>query len=221
MHDAQGELLTLLIVLELTGTFVFGLNGALTAMKAENLDLVGVVVLGTTTALGGGIARDILIGALPPAALSDWRYLTVAVASAAVAFVAGSSLKRVVSLIDLFDAAGLGLFCVTGTAVAFASGLGPLQSTALGAVTAVGGGTIRDVVIRRVPTVLTSGLYAVPALIGAAMFAVALEFDFHTDTVALAAALVCFAIRVAGLRYRLNVPSAHLRDGVDDDDPGS
>jgi uncharacterized membrane protein YeiH len=202
------EASTLLLVLELTGAFVFGLNGALTAMGAERLDLVGVVVLGTMTALGGGIARDILIGELPPATFRDWRYLAVALASSAMAFLAGRYLRRVMRAINLFDAAGLSLFCVTGTSVAFAHGLGPFQSTILGAITAVGGGTIRDVVIRRVPAVLTSGLYAVPALAGATITAVALQNGAYSTPIALAAAFVCFAIRLAGLHYDLNVPLA-------------
>jgi uncharacterized membrane protein YeiH len=212
--------LTLLIALELTGTFVFGLNGALTAMEAEQLDLVGVVVLGAITALGGGIVRDILIGALPPATFRDWRYLAVALGSAGVAFLAQRYLTRVMRSINLFDAAGLSLFCVTGTAVAFAHGLGPFQSTILGAITAVGGGTIRDVTIRRVPTVLTSGLYAVPALVGAAITAVALDFHFYSASLALAAAFVCFAIRLVGLRYNLNVPIARPRKEGDTKDKG-
>jgi len=211
---------TLLIVLDLTGTSVFGLNGALTAMEAEQLDLVGVVTLGMITALGGGIVRDILIGSLPPATFRDWRYLAVAAASAVVAFLSRRFLRRLGHLINLFDAAGLSLFCVTGAAKAFAHGLGPLQSTILGAVTGVGGGTIRDVVIRRVPTVLTSGLYAVPALVGAAITAVALNFDFYGTAVALAAAFVCFAIRLAGLRYNLNVPAAHPRRDGNTEDKG-
>jgi uncharacterized membrane protein YeiH len=213
---------TLLIILELTGTFVFGLNGALTAMDAEQLDLVGVVVLGMLTALGGGIIRDILIGALPPATFRDWRYLAVALASAVVAFVAGRYLTRVMRSINLFDAAGLSLFCVTGTSVAFAHGFGPFQATILGAITAVGGGTIRDVIIRRVPTVLTSGLYAVPALAGAAIIAVALDLGIYSTAVALAAAIVCFAIRLAGLRFDLNVPLARPRnnkEATEDLDP--
>lgn len=208
---------TLLIVLELSGTFVFGLNGALTAMEAEQLDLVGVIVLGTFTALGGGIIRDILIGALPPATFRDWRYLAVALGSAVVAFVAHRCLARVMRTISLFDAAGLSLFCVTGTAVAFAHGLGPFQAAILGSITAVGGGTIRDIIIHRVPTVLTSGLYAVPALVGAAITAVALDSHFYNTPVALAAALVCFAIRLAGLRYNLNLPVARPRNQRDTD----
>ena len=189
-------------------------------MKAERLDLVGVVVLGMMTALGGGIVRDILLGALPPATFRDWRYPDRRLGQRGGGFPCGQVLDAVSRAIDVFDAAGLSLFCVTGTAVAFAHGLGPFQSTILGAITAVGGGTIRDVVIRRVPTVLTSGLYAVPALVGAAITAIALDFHFYSTAVALAAAFVCFAIRLAGLRYNLNVPTAHLRDEGDDEDNG-
>ena len=199
---------TLLLVLDLTGTFAFGLNGALTAMRAENLDLVGVVTLGMVTALGGGIIRDILIGSLPPVTFSDWRYLVVAAASAVVAFVARGFLTQGNRWINLFDAAGLSLFCVTGASVASKHGIGPFQATILGAITGVGGGTLRDVVIRRVPTVLTSGLYAVPALAGAAITAIAWELDRDSTLTALAAAAVCFAIRLAGLRYNLNLPTS-------------
>ena len=201
---------TLLLVLELIGTFVFGLNGALTAMEAQRLDLVGVTVLGTMTALGGGIVRDILIGATPPATFRDWRYLAVALASAVVAFFGRRFLRRVARSINLFDAAGLSLFCVTGTVVAYAHGLGPFQSAILGTITGVGGGTIRDITIRRVPTVLTSGLYAIPALVGAAITAVALNFHSYNTGVALAAAIVCFIIRLLGLHFNLNAPIAHL-----------
>ena len=211
---------TILLVLELTGTFVFGVNGALTAMEAERLDLVGVTVLGTITALGGGIIRDVLIGATPPATFRDWRYLVVALASAVVAFVGRRFLHRVVRSINLLDAAGLSLFCVTGTVVAFGHGLGPFQSTILGAITGVGGGTIRDITIRRIPTVLTSGLYAIPALVGAAITAVALNFHAYDTGVAIGAAVVCFVIRLAGLHFNLNVPiadpSGHERAPDDD-----
>ena len=218
----MGPGLTLLLVLELTGTFVFGLNGALTAMEAEELDLVGVVVLGTMTALGGGILRDILIGELPPASFNDWRYLAMATLSSVLAFLGvrflTRPLPRALRLINVFDAAGLSLFCVTGTTVALAAGLGPFQATLLGATTAVGGGTIRDVVVRRVPTVLTSGLYAVPALVGAALTAAAFTAGFHTDVAAVAAAFTCFAIRLAGVRWDLHLPRTRMEGDRDSDD---
>jgi uncharacterized membrane protein YeiH len=209
---------TLQLVLELSGTFVFGLNGALTAMEAENLDIVGVVVLALITALGGGIIRDVLIGSLPPAAFRDWRYLAVGGGAGIAAFGARQLWLRVQRSITVFDAAGLALFCVTGTTTAFAAHLGPFQSVVLGTITGVGGGTIRDVVIRRVPTVLSSGLYAIPAACGATLTALALSFHFYSGTIAIVAAAVCFAIRMLGVRFNLNVPVSHPRAAAD---PGS
>lgn len=198
---------TLQLALDLAGTFVFGLNGALTAMEAENLDIVGVVALAVITALGGGIIRDVLIGSLPPAAFRDWRYLAVGGGAGVAAFVAHQLWLRVQASITLFDAAGLALFCVTGTTTAFAAHLGPFQSVILGTITGVGGGTARDIVIRRVPTVLSSGLYAIPAACGATLTAVALALHFYSDTVAVLAAALCFSIRMVGVRFNLNAPT--------------
>ncbi len=200
---------TLQLALDLSGTFVFGLNGALTAMEAENLDIVGVVVLAVITALGGGIIRDVLIGSLPPAAFRDWRYLAVGGGAGIAAFFARQLWLRVQRSITIFDAAGLALFCVTGTTTAFAAHLGPFQSVVLGTVTGVGGGTIRDVAIRRVPTVLSSGLYAIPAACGATLTALALEYHFYSGAIAVAAAAVCFTIRMLGVHFNLNVPASH------------
>ncbi len=204
----MGSGVTLQLVLDLSGTFVFGLNGALTAMDAENLDIVGVVTLGVITALGGGIVRDVLTGSLPPAAFRDWRYLVVALAAGVVAFVARGLWRRIPGWINVFDAAGLALFCVAGTVTAFAAHLAPFQSAILGTITGVGGGTIRDIVIRRVPTVLTSGLYAIPAACGATLTAIALDFHFYGNPIAIAAAALCFAIRMVGVRFKLNAPSS-------------
>src|SRR3954453_5004061 len=145
-----------LLALDLAGTFAFAVNGALTALRGTRLDIVGVVTLGMITALGGGILRDVLIDSLPPATFDDWRYLAVAAAGGLVAFVFGRRLERLNTPITVLDAAGLSLFAVTGAAKALSAGLGPAQAAILGAITAVGGGTLRDVRIRRIPFVLTS-----------------------------------------------------------------
>jgi len=198
----------LLLALDLAGTFAFALNGALTGMKAAKLDIVGIVTLGMITALGGGILRDILIGALPPATFNSWPYLAVAAGGALIAFFLSQQLRRYPLQIELFDAAGLSLFCVTGATKPLAYGLAAVPAVILGAVTAVGGGTIRDVLVRRVPTVLTSGLYAIPALVGAAIAVTTVRTGTYGVPAALGAASACFLIRLAGLRYNINAPLA-------------
>ncbi|PPK97702.1 putative membrane protein YeiH [Kineococcus xinjiangensis] len=210
----------LLLVLELAGIFAFALDGALTAMRAAHLDLLGVIALGMVTALGGGTLRDVLLGNLPPANLQDWRLLFTATCGALVAFYGHRLLSRLSRPILLFDTAGLSLFCVTGAGVALASGAGPGQAVLLGAITAVGGGTLRDVLVRRVPTVLTAtgGLYAVPALLGAAIAVAGTELDLPGLPVALAGAGVCAAVRLLGVRYDWHAPRARLRapDALDE-----
>ncbi len=198
----------LLLALDLSGTFVFAVNGALTGLRAARLDIVGMVTLGMVTAVGGGITRDVLIGAMPPAAFRYWPYLAVAIGGALLAFFYSRALRRFALPIDILDAAGLSLFCVTGATKSLQYGLGVVPAVILGAVTGVGGGTIRDVLVRRVPTVLTSGLYAIPALVGAAIAVAAVRAGVYGVPAALGAALACFLIRAAGIRYNLNAPLA-------------
>jgi uncharacterized membrane protein YeiH len=198
----------LLLALDLAGTFAFALNGAITAVEEAKLDIVGILTLGMVTALGGGILRDILINALPPATFSSWPYLAVAAGGALIAFFLSRQLRRFTLTILLLDAAGLSLFCVTGATKSLDYGLGAGQAVILGAVTAVGGGTIRDVLVRRVPTILTSGLYAIPALVGAAIAVTASRTGIYGVPAALGAALACFLIRLAGIRFNINAPIA-------------
>lgn len=196
----------LLLVLDLAGTFAFALNGALTAVRTVQLDIVGVLTLGTVTAIGGGILRDLLLGAVPPATFRDWRYLTVAALGALLAFFLARLLLRGEKMITVLDAAGLSLFAVTGALKALDYGLGPGQAIILGAMTAVGGGTVRDVLLGQVPAVLHSGLYAIPAAAGAAAVVLAAELGARGVLTAVGAALLCFAIRMLGVRFDLNAP---------------
>jgi uncharacterized membrane protein YeiH len=196
----------LYLALDLTGTFAFALNGALTAVRVARLDIVGVVTLGMITAIGGGIIRDILLGALPPATFSDWRYLTVAASGSLVAFLFGRSLDRLAMPILVLDAAGLSLFAVSGALKGLGFGVGAAQAVILGAVTGVGGGTVRDVLIREVPAVLTSGLYAIPALVGAFLVVGGDRIGAPDLPAAVVAAGVCFAIRMIGVHYGIDAP---------------
>lgn len=197
---------TALLVLDLVGTFAFALNGALTALRTTRLDIVGVVTLGMITALAGGTVRDVLLDSLPPATFLDWRYLAVAAGGGLIAFAAGRSLDRLNTPITVLDAAGLGLFAVTGASKAIELGFGPAQAVIVGAITAVGGGTLRDVLIRRIPFVLTSELYAIPALVGATVLVVLSRFDAAVSFAAVIGAALCFALRMVGVRFGLNAP---------------
>ena len=198
---------SVLLALDLTGTFAFALNGALTAVRVARLDIVGVVSLGMITALGGGIIRDVLLDSLPPATFVDWRYLAVAAGGGLIAFVFGRHLDRLTTPITVLDAAGLSLFAVTGAAKALDLGLGPAQAVILGAITGVGGGTLRDVLVRQIPSVLSSGLYAIPALVGATATVVVTLLDVDGLPTAVGAAALCFGIRMVGVHYRLNAPT--------------
>lgn len=196
----------LLLALDLSGTFVFGLNGALTAVRGARLDIVGVITLGMVTALGGGIIRDVLLGDAPPATFRDWRYLAVAAGGALVAFVFARRLGRLAGSIEVLDAVGLGVFAVTGAAKALEFGLGPAQAVILGTITGVGGGTLRDVLIGRVPTVLREGLYAIPAFVAAALTVIAGLTGIYGLPAAVVATAACILIRLLGLHFDLNAP---------------
>src|SRR3954470_12339301 len=195
----------LILVLNLAGTFVFGLSGGLAAVRAK-LDLFGVVVLAAVIGLAGGITRDVLIGT-PPATFRDWRYLAAAAAAGVVCFFAGRALERAERSVMIFDALGLGLFAVTGATKALQFGLGPVQAILLGTITGVGGGMLRDVLLRQVPTVLREGLYAIPALLGATVLVLAQEAGSTNPVFPVLGVLVCVAVRLFGLRYGVSVPT--------------
>ena len=197
---------SLLLALDLTGTFAFALNGALTAVRSARLDIIGVLTLGVVTALGGGIIRDVMIDYLPPATFRDWGYLAVAAAGSLIAFAFARRLDRLSVPILVLDAAGLSLFAVTGASKALSMGLGVAPAAILGAVTGVGGGTLRDVMLQRIPTVLRSELYAIPALVAATITVLTIRTGTYGIPAAMGAAAACFGIRMLGVRFGLNAP---------------
>jgi uncharacterized membrane protein YeiH len=199
---------TLLLVLDLVGTFVFALSGATAGVK-HRLDLFGVLVLSFAAGNAGGIARDLLIGAVPPAAISDWRYLAVSLLAGIVTFWRPSAIDRLRSPVLLFDAAGLGLFAVAGTEKALAFGLSSVMAALLGMVTGIGGGMTRDVLLAEIPIVLLADLYAVAALAGAAVVVIGAAFRLPSTAVTIAGALLCFGLRFMAIRRGWHLPVAH------------
>lgn len=195
----------LLVTLDMVGIFVFAISGGLVAVR-KGLDIFGVLVLAWTTGLGGGFLRDVLIGAVPPAALVDWRYLMVPVAAGLVTFYFHPALGRMERLVNVFDAAGLGLFCVTGALKALDFGLGPVPAALMGMLTGIGGGVARDLLAGRVPVVLRSEIYATPALVGAAVAVAGESSGLSTFAYAIPAVVLCTGWRLLALRKGWEAP---------------
>lgn len=195
----------LLVIFDLLGIFVFAIAGALVGVRKE-FDVFGVLVLAGTTGLGGGFLRDVLIGAAPPAALSDWRYLTVPVAAGLMTFAFHGVVSRMERTINVLDAFGLALFCVTGAVKASDYGLGPIPAALLGMVTGIGGGMIRDLLTGRPPEIFRSELYATPALAGALVAVLMHVNDQPLWATGLAGGGLCLLWRLLALRGDWRAP---------------
>jgi len=199
-------------VLDLVGIFVFAISGALLAVR-KNFDVFGIAVLAEVTALGGGLFRDLMIGAVPPAAFTDLGYFTTPLLAALLVFFLHPHVERIQAGVNVFDAAGLGLFSVAGTTKAYEYGLGLPQSAALGLVTAVGGGVLRDVLANEVPSLLRwdRDLYAVPAMVGATMVVLCIRYDALSPFTSGLAVVTAFVLRLLAMRYHWRAPRAWNR----------
>jgi uncharacterized membrane protein YeiH len=202
---------TMVLVLDLCGTFVFALSGAMAGIKYR-LDVFGVLVLSFAAANSGGIIRDLLIGAVPPPGISDWRYITVPILAGIAMFHWGPIIRRVERAVQLFDAAGLALFAVSGAQKALDFHLGPLASVLLGMLTGIGGGIVRDVLSAQIPSVLRADVYAVAALAGAAVVVLSRIAQLHSLPGTLIGALLCFTLRYLALRRGWQLPEARWTD---------
>lgn len=193
-------------VVDLVGTFVFAIEGSMVAMQS-GLDLLGVMVLAFVTALGGGIIRDVLLGATPPEALRAWLYPTIAFAGGALALAATSLVRGIPApLLTGLDAAGLSLFAVAGAQKALDRGLPALIAICLGAITATGGGTMRDVLLTHVPAVLRVDVYATAALAGALTMVIARKLNMPPVPAAITGGALCFALRIVAVWQGWSLP---------------
>jgi uncharacterized membrane protein YeiH len=205
MIDAQ----TFVRILDLVGTFVFAISGAVAAVN-RRLDLFGILVLSFVAGNFGGITRDVLIGAVPPAALTDGLYLLVSILAGVVTFFWYGGVDRLRTPVLLFDAAGLALFAVSGAEKALAFGLSPVMAALLGMLTGIGGGMMRDLLLTEIPQVLRSDLYAVAALAGATLVVAGDTIGLPYGIPAVAGAGLCFVLRFMAIRYAWHLPTARL-----------
>ncbi|NBM17143.1 trimeric intracellular cation channel family protein [Streptomyces sp. GC420] len=198
--------------LDVAGIFVFAISGALLAVR-KNFDVFGIAVLAEVTALGGGLFRDLVIGAVPPAAFTDLGYFVTPLVAAALVFFLHPEVERIQGAVNVFDAAGLGLFCVTGTTKAYESGLGLTASAVMGLATGVGGGVLRDVLANEVPSLLRwdRDLYAVPAIVGSVIVVLCIRLDALNAATGGLAALTAFTLRLCAMRFHWRAPRAWNR----------
>jgi uncharacterized membrane protein YeiH len=197
-----------ILVLNLVGTFAFGLSGGILAVR-KKMDLFGVLVLAEVTGLGGGILRDLIVGRTPPLTLVDWRYLTAAGLAGLLVFVDFRQIVKWHRFITVFDAAGLAIFTVTGTTIALGTGLSPPSAALLGMLTGIGGGALRDLLAGEVPLVLRSEIYAVASLLGAVIITLANQAQVLGLAVEVLAAAATFALRVVSVWRGWRIPIAH------------
>ena len=196
----------MLLIVDLIGTFVFAVEGALAGINA-GLDVFGLMVLSFVTALGGGTIRDVLIGAIPPNSIRDWRYATTAFAGGAAVFFFHPLFQRVpLHLMTTLDAAGLSLFAVAGVGKALEFGITPLLAILMGAVTGAGGGTVRDVLLAQIPGVLHSDVYASAALAGALVVVLSLKMKMPRSAAMSLGAAACFGLRMVAAVRHWNLP---------------
>jgi uncharacterized membrane protein YeiH len=200
-------LTALLLVLDLGGTFVFAVSGAVAAVKCR-LDIFGVLVLSFAAGNAGGITRDLLIGAVPPAAIADWKYVVVSILAGLIVFVGYPTAERVRDDVLWFDAVGLAFFAVAGAQKALLHGLNPMMAALLGMLTGIGGGMLRDLLVTQIPIVLRADLYAMAALAGAAVVVIAPMLHVPAIVAAIAGGVLCLALRVGAIRYGWHLPTA-------------
>ncbi len=211
---------TLFTFLDLAGTFAFAISGAVAA-RQRGLDGFGILVIAFTVACGGGVLRDLCLGATPPPGLSDWRYLAVSLFAALVTMSSKGLVERLQHPVVLFDSLGLGLFAVTGAQKALLYGVNVEVAVLLGMVTAVGGGLARDVLLNRVPVILQREIYASAALVGASIETIGDRLGWLSGSRTWVALGACFALRYASLRYSWNLPRfAHSQTEMDPPESG-
>jgi uncharacterized membrane protein YeiH len=196
-----------LLVADLVGVAVFAASGA-SAAVAKRLDIFGVAFVGFVAALGGGILRDLVIGAVPPLAFADWRYAVAAVLASLASFWLHPQLSRLRRTVLLFDAAGLGLFTVTGTVKALAAGVPPVGACLIGMLTAIGGGLARDLLTGEIPVVLQRDIYAIAALGGAVVVAVLAWLGMATPLPLGVTSVMITGVRLLALYRRWSAPVA-------------
>ncbi len=197
--------MNLIYAIDLFGTFVFAISGVLAAVE-KKFDLVGAIVLGFVTAVGGGTLRDVLIGETPVGWMKDMNTIYAISAALPVCYFFKNRILNLRKSVFLFDTIGIGLFTVLGLQKTLGIGLSPVVAVMMGIVSATFGGVIRDVLSNEVPLIFRKEIYASACLVGAIVFLIMEYFSANKDLNLIAAILVVFIIRILAVRRDWALP---------------
>jgi len=200
-------------ILDLFGTFVFALTGSLKAVKYK-LDLLGVLVLATATGIGGGIIRDVLLGNIPPMSVKNESYLLVCILAGLITFFAGKPIQEKITLINYLDAVGLGVFGLIGFEYGLKSELGIMGIVIMGVMSAVGGGVIRDILVREIPLIICKDFYASAVVLGGFFFVALRHWNFKPGITSFFVITVIIVLRVLAILYNINLPKANSSNSL-------
>lgn len=206
------------LILEIAGTISFAISGAMAAVE-KRVDLFGVIFLGITTSLAGGIIRDVVIGRVPPVAFSDYKYMAIAIVTSLIVFILArvyhehykDNLELINTINNVFDAAGLGAFTITGANVAMGMGYrwNGFFMIFLAMITGIGGGVLRDLMIGEIPFVLRKRIYAVASLAGGFVYyLLSVKFRMETMSAAFVGIAIVFGLRMLATIFKWNLPKA-------------
>lgn len=196
----------LISLLDLLGTFVFALSGAQAARESE-LDLFGIITIAFLTACGGGIVRDLCLDVTPPVGISYWPYLALTLLATALVICFYRFIERMNFPVLLFDAIGLAIFSVAGTQKSLVLGFNYEVAVLLGVLSAIGGGILRDILLKQIPVVLRKEIYGSAALVGACIFALAHYLEINVNVGTWLGVLACFIIRYFSFRNKWDLPT--------------
>jgi len=196
---------TMLHIVDLCGVAVFAVTGALVAGR-KRMDIFGVIVLAIVTALGGGTTRDIILGAYPVFWITSPNYVLIALAAAIFTIIIVRFFKIPQNILLIADAIGLAIFTVTGTEKALAMDINPGIAIAMGLITGVVGGLIRDILCGDIPIILRKEIYATASLAGAVIYWLIISMFQPTNIAIIVAILVIFGLRLAAIRWKLALP---------------
>lgn len=195
---------------DLLGTIAFAISGVLVAMD-KKLDLFGVLIIASVTAIGGGTLRDLLIGATPVTWMRDLVYIYVILGTVSVAVIFQSRLKYLRTSLFLFDTLGIGLYTLVGIEKGMGVGLHPLICIALGTMTASFGGVLRDILCNEIPVIFRKEIYATACILGGAVYFLMLNFHIPEGFAYVSGILLVIAIRLLAVHYHISLPNIYRK----------